>query len=1058
MGAASWARTVQVLGSGGGCGSGTLIAPGLVLTALHVVSQLDGGQALPDGRIRVRVLRDRQEHPVEVVWAGDRELDAVLLRVDPRQLGRDLAPVRWGELTSPSPDGRPECSAVGFPQAMRQTAARPDGSLAVVHDCRQVVGHVSALTGLHASKYDLEVCGAVPAQTGGGNGWSGLSGAGLFCHEILIGVMTGVSKVWQGRTLWALPVRRLLALDDFTSVVTEHTGNSPQLESADQSPLLHEPPVPRLSPSYLLSPQAEVVPFTGMDDEIAALTSWCTSSRGVDVAVVFGPGGVGKTRLATELIRRMTRRRSPWTAGFLADVQRSASSLETLKTNLRPLLLVLDYAETRVDQLEHVLRLFDGARHAFDKVRILLLARPASRWWRDLEMEWRGSLVMEQGTEVLLTPATTHRRDDAERDFDIATRAFRQRIAHLAALTGPPAEQGESDETEPPQAPDHREQAGETAQAIISIHMTALAQALENADLPPTPGAVRPVDVLLAHESRYWKHSARSHGLEALFSTQRDLLRQLVAVQRITGAEERRDALNAVMATLRFHDRDFGTPEPPNREQVRRIDQMLTDLYPATDGAHWGTMSPDVLAAELITQADRDSDSELVARILPDPGLSAAQQHRALTVLARASTHQPALTKSVARAVATAADALLGPAVDAVTALPPTDAVPWLTALRSAATCQKRAGRPEVTDQLGRIDDLLDQLAPDVPELDTGAASAPELTPGASPAPAAEGRSPVVGPAADGHSPPPDQPQAASAPRRNDWSDLAITLPAVARPHVPEPVSARFHFRSGAFADLDRQRRLDRALHALTEQARRSGDALPAINTIFLGLDGSIELNLATAARAVAPFHSADRDVVWHCSSDHAVLPDADNACRHAYPALVHLGWRLDGSIALADLEQVRLIHLDGAHATVQAVLGELAFELETRPHDSGPHVHVSGIPEDLHFSARSTSHETLEAALDAMRTHTDRVRYELRKLGLTHPRDARLHDPSNDLWRPRAVLTAQQPGTATARDLGSILDARPLGCLGVVARAPSPGGGPAATWTVAIDASANAL
>ncbi|MET8625754.1 serine protease [Kitasatospora sp. NPDC004669] len=1067
MGPASWSRAVEILGVNGGCGSGTLIAPGLVLTALHVVTEADGGPPAIGRQVQVRVLRDRQVHPVDVVWVGDRDLDAVLLRGDPGQLGQDLAPVRWGELTCSSPAVQPECLAVGFPRAMRHTTVRPDGSRTVVHDNRQVVGRVSAVTGLNAAKYDVDVSNALPDHVNGKSGWSGLSGAGLFCHEILIGVVAAVSENWGGRTLWALPVRRLLALADFTTVVTAHTGIAVQLESADQSPLFHDPPVPRLSPSYLLSPQAEVVPFTGMEEEIANLTSWCTSRRVVDVAVVFGPGGVGKTRLATELVRRMTQRGSSWTAGFLSDVQRAGGLLESLTTNIRPLLLVLDYAETRVDQVEQVLHLFSGARHAHDPVRVLLLARPAQRWWTDLLMEWQGSTVMGQGTVVRLTPPAVNQRADTTRKLEIATRAFRERIAHLAALDGPLTEDDESSPAHESQYTDHP--VGPPDDLVVSIHIAALAKVLDNTDVLPAADTIRPVDVLLAHESRYWRHSVRSHGLEDLFLNQRDLLRQLVAVQRIVGAEQRRDALNAVVAAFRFHDRDFDTPQLPDREITRRVEQMLADLYPSTDGARWGAMSPDVLAAELIARADQESDSELVVHILPDAALSPAQQHRALTVLARATTHQPGLTNSVARAVATAPDVLLTAAVDVAGELPPSEAVTWLTALRPTATPQTDTGGQDPTGQLQRINRLLDQLAPgssatvletDTQLTDTEPApgpptGTPEHTDATSEA--ADEALSTADRTADDHAQRADPPDARLSPRDAPRArvNLPIHLPAQARPEARKPVPAQFRFASGAVIDPGRQQRIDHALRCLSEEARRSDQPLPAVNTIVLGLDSSIELSLSAAAPAIAPFRSEGLDTVWRCRGDRVLPPDTEtDPPPHAYPALAHLGWMPDGTIIFADLEHVRLIHLDGLAEHVQPILGALAFELTTRRHGDRPHVHITGVPAHLYDPGSPTPHNTLEEALAATHAHTAQARSTLQALGLEHPRDARLRDPSNDLWRPRIILSGHQPTTDTATELGNALDAHPQACLGVVARAPSPGRGRVAKWTVTLDGS----
>jgi hypothetical protein len=226
------------------------------------------------------------------------------------------------------------------------------------------------------------------------------------------------------------------------------------------------------------------------------------------------------------------------------------------------------------------------------------------------------------------------------------------------------------------------------------------------------------------------------------------------------------------------------------------------------------------------------------------------------------------------------------------------------------------------------------------------------------------------------------------------------------------------------------------------------------VNTIVLGLRGSIDLNLSSAAPAVAPFQSEGSDTVWRCSDEHALPPYSEtNAPPHAYPALVHLGWApRDGAITFADLEHVGLIHLDGPVENVQAILGELAFGFETTPSSARPLVHVTGVPAHLYSPGRYIQHSTLEDALDATRDHAKQARSALRSLGFNHPRDARLHDPSNDLWRPRIILSGHQPDAESAEELGHILDARPKTSLGVVARAPSPGQGPVARWTVTLE------
>ncbi|MGP3689221.1 hypothetical protein ACTVZO_31735 [Streptomyces sp. IBSNAI002] len=717
--------------------------------------------------------------------------------------------------------------------------------------------------------------------------------------------------------------------------------------------------------------------------------------------------------------------------------------------NIRPLLLILDYAETRVDQVNEVLRLFSGARHAHDPVRILLLARTAHRWWTDLQVDWQGTTVMDRGALVRLDPSAMHPRLDSARNFEVATRAFRERIEHLIAFDGSlETSSGDGPLQEVPYGHDSTDPPDELA---VSVHMAALAKVLEAVTVPSTAGTVRPVDVLLAHESRYWRHSARSHGLENVFRKQRDLLRQLVAVQRIVGAAERRDALNAVMAAFRFHDRDFDTSQPPDREVMRRIEQMLADLYPATDGAHWGAMSPDVLAAELIVQADRDGDSELVAHILPDAGLSSVQQHRALSVLARATTHQPTLTDSVARAVAAAPDVLLTTALDVTAGLPSRDAVSWLTALKPAAISRANNGERDSTNQLRRLDALLEELTP--------RASAPAQRVDPEPAPAESDLEPdseVTQPSDFVPAEPEPTEPSESAPAEPELAlpaDLTLLLPPRAHLGAQEPITSWFHFASGAVIDPERQQRMDHALRCLTEGARRSNRLLPAVNTIVLGRDSSIELNLSTAAPAIEPFRSQGTNNVWRCSSDHVLPIDVEvSAPPHAYPALVHLGWTPDGAITFVDLEHVGLIHLKGSAAHVQPILGELAFELTHRPHANRPHVHVTGVPGHLWHLADATPHDSVEGAIEAVRAHSAQVRSALRALGVAHPRDARLNDPRNDLWKPRIILVGQNMVDDAARELDHILDARPQTCLGVVARAPSPSHGPADRWTVILD------
>ncbi|MFI7414037.1 hypothetical protein ACIBU0_35855 [Streptomyces sp. NPDC049627] len=96
-------------------------------------------------------------------------------------------------------------------------------------------------------------------------------------------------------------------------------------------------------------------------------------------------------------------------------------------------------------------------------------------------------------------------------------------------------------------------------------------------------------------------------------------------------------------------------------------------------------MGPDLLGTALVAEVEEKSGGQFIERLLPHPYLAEDQQHRALTVLARAAPTQPALAESTARAVAAAPDTLLPLAARTVTAeLDPEIARPWLRNLQDA--------------------------------------------------------------------------------------------------------------------------------------------------------------------------------------------------------------------------------------------------------------------------------------------------------------------------------------------------------------------------------------
>ncbi|MFH9348704.1 LysM peptidoglycan-binding domain-containing protein [Kitasatospora sp. NPDC017646] len=248
---------------------------------------------------------------------------------------------------------------------------------------------------------------------------------------------------------------------------------------------------------------------------------------------------------------------------------------------------------------------------------------------------------------------------------------------------------------------------------------------------------------------------------------------------------------------------------------------------------------------------------------------------------------------------------------------------------------------------------------------------------------------------------------------------------------------------------------LDRALRTLARNTVRGGKRLPAIVAARITRDHTIELHLSGPATPIAPFRAAHAANVWWCSDESGDLLSPAQARKTAapYPALVTLGTSPDGSVVLADLEAVRLLHLSGHPDDARDVLRTLAIELAHSPLADRLHLHLVDLAEEVPISGpaaeRIHRHPTLEAALAALGPRTAKARATLIAAEAASPREARSRGRADESWVPEIVLCAQQPGGDVPAELGRLLDARPRTCVAVITRAPERGTGPVARWTL---------
>ncbi|MCX5209476.1 LysM peptidoglycan-binding domain-containing protein [Kitasatospora sp. NBC_00240] len=369
--------------------------------------------------------------------------------------------------------------------------------------------------------------------------------------------------------------------------------------------------------------------------------------------------------------------------------------------------------------------------------------------------------------------------------------------------------------------------------------------------------------------------------------------------------------------------------------------------------------------------------------------------------------------------------------------------------------------------------------APVTPAPATPAAEAPPAPAPASPAPA------TASPAAEAPSAPAHAPATGTDPKQaqapsDDYtvalaaSTVSVLLAAIMigtvarrrggqqrarRPRhrvaLPAAPAAAFEAELKARQDATGLDLLNRALRTMARNTVRSGKRLPALVAARVTPGRTVELHLSAPATPIAPFRAAHAANVWWCPEDASDLLSAGQAGKTAapYPALVTLGTSPDGSVVLADLETVRLLHLSGHPDDARDVLRTLALELAHSPLADRLHLHLVDLAEELPISGpaaeRVHRHPSLEAALTALGPRTAKARATLVAADATSPRDARSRGAADESWIPEIVLCAQQPGGNIPAELGRLLDARPRTCVAVITRAPERGTGPVARWTL---------
>jgi tetratricopeptide (TPR) repeat protein/glycosyltransferase involved in cell wall biosynthesis len=392
----------------------------------------------------------------------------------------------------------------------------------------------------------------------------------------------------------------------------------PQLISNDslvQMPVKHWQAGTFIADSQLLRAEEALVPFeVARQPELDKLDAWLDDSRyPYAVRLLTGAGGLGKTRLALHLCEQ--RIVTGWHAGFLAsefDPKSLTIAWQALRALKQPLFIVVDYAETRQDDLLFLIKAMLQSP-ADLPVRLLLLARDGGEWWDSLPAK-------NQICESLLSGYATsgpYRLPPLHKEIQDRQQAYRQALHVFAEALGVPF---------PDVIP---ELAGEHFGRPLYLQMAALL-ALRGERPTTAQGLTR---ALLNHERRYWSGLFSGHAL----AEPERYAEQLLALATLAGG------FVTPKAVLPHWKRVSGTVF--NSAHVAELFYALIPLYPGKQGLQ--AVRPDLLGEALVAQALlRPSAADLLDAVL---GKDADESMRsnALTVLARLSDNYQELHENL---------------------------------------------------------------------------------------------------------------------------------------------------------------------------------------------------------------------------------------------------------------------------------------------------------------------------------------------------------------------------------------------------------------------------
>lgn len=319
--------------------------------------------------------------------------------------------------------------------------------------------------------------------------------------------------------------------------------------------------------SWLLRAEYGVTPFhPARADALEAISAWSEGPDRLSVQLLYGRGGAGKTRLALETVAH--HRRRGWRAGFLGRYEGEGlrPALTPLFDGEQSVLLVVDYAETRREELVPLIE--EAAGFLGKRCRLLLVARAKAEWW---DVLCRSSAAVGR---VMGALASSYELGPLSAETTVRESLYRQAATAY----------GHALDVQNPPRPDI-DLSGDAFALPLNVHLAALSgvrgRVLESGD--------ELLADVVTRERRFWDRRIDSLGLDV--ERHGALVSQAVALVTLVGGCRHRARVRELIASAPL-------AAGLQAVDVAAIARLICELYPSPEDL--GALRPDLLGEELV--------------------------------------------------------------------------------------------------------------------------------------------------------------------------------------------------------------------------------------------------------------------------------------------------------------------------------------------------------------------------------------------------------------------------------------------------------------------------